>query len=112
MLVTSRAASIRIGLVSIAMLVLIVSYAGVNHLNAHGATASIQGTVTDASGGAVPEATVQVRNIGTGAGQTTATDSSGRFTVSDLAVGSYEVEATKSGFSTVVHRGITLAVGS
>src|ERR1700676_451430 len=112
MLTASKSASTRIAFAWFAMLGLIVSSVGVNRLYAQAASASMQGTVTDASGAAVPDASVQVKNIGTGAAQTTNTDSAGRFTVSDLAVGGYELQATKAGFSTVVHRGITLAVGS
>ena len=109
---TTNTIGSRFVLACMAVLVLIGFGAGVNRLHAQAASGAIQGTVTDATGGAVPDASVQVRNTGTGAAQTTTTDSAGRFTVSDLAVGSYEVQATKAGFSTVVHRGITLAVGS
>jgi Carboxypeptidase regulatory-like domain len=90
----------------------LVSLVGVSRLSAQGATATIQGTVTDMSGAAIPGASVQVRNTGTGVAETTATDSAGRFRVPDLGVGSYEVQASQAGFSTVVHRGITLTVGA
>ena len=85
---------------------------GALRLNGQAATASIQGTVTDQSGAAVPGAAVEVKNTGTGATQTTTSDSAGRFNAPDLAVGSYDVQATKAGFSTVVRRGITLTVGA
>src|SRR5579872_6637097 len=77
--------------------------AGVIHLAAQGTTATILGTVTDASGAAVSEAAIQVRNVGTGATQTTTTDGQGRFNISNLAIGDYEVQASKAAFSTVVH---------
>src|SRR4029077_2353644 len=54
----------------------------------------------------------ELKNTGTGATQTVSTDAAGRFNVPDLAVGSYDVQATKTGFSTVVHRGVTLTVGA
>ncbi len=81
-------------------------------LQAQGAEASIQGTVTDTSGAAVPNATVQARNIGTGIAQSRMSDAVGRFNVPDLAVGDYEVQVSKMGFSTVVRKGITLTVGA
>jgi Carboxypeptidase regulatory-like domain/TonB-dependent Receptor Plug Domain len=84
----------------------------VARLMAQGATATILGTVTDVSGAAIPEAGVQLKNVQTDVTQSAATDAQGRFRVSDLAVGEYEVQTSKSGFSTVVHRGITLAVGA
>ncbi len=91
---------------------LLLGGAGAVRLAGQGATATIQGTVTDQSGAAVPGAEVQVKNTGTGATQTTASDPAGRFVAADLPVGSYELQAAKMGFSTVVHRGITLTVGA
>src|SRR5579864_893703 len=85
---------------------------GVSRLWAQGATATILGTVTDMSGAAVPDAMVQVKNAGTGATQSIATDAQGRFRVPDLGIGDYEVQAAKTGFSTMVHKGITLTVGA
>jgi hypothetical protein len=81
-------------------------------LNAQVAGAGILGTVTDASGAAIPDAAVQVKNVGTGIMQSTVSDAQGRFNVPDLAIGDYEVQASKMGFSTVVRKGITLTVGS
>jgi hypothetical protein len=36
----------------------------------------------------------------------------GRYSVPDLAIGTYEVQAMKSGFRTAVRKGIALTVGS
>src|SRR5580704_12771387 len=92
--------------------VILASLGGVFRLAAQGTTATILGTVTDASGAVVASATVQVKNVGTGQVQTTQTDAAGRYNVPDLPVGNYEVQATREGFATVVHKGITLTVGS
>ena len=81
-------------------------------LAAQVSSATILGTVTDSSGAAIADAAVQVKNVGTGIAQTTASNAQGRFTVPDLGIGDYEVQASKTGFSTVVRRGITLTVGS
>ncbi|MGC2162283.1 MAG: carboxypeptidase-like regulatory domain-containing protein, partial [Silvibacterium sp.] len=75
-------------------------------------TASISGRITDASNAAVPAATVVVKNTGTSASQTTVTDDQGRYTVPDLAVGSYEIDVSKTGFQNSVRTGVTLSVGS
>jgi hypothetical protein len=83
-----------------------------DRLHAQGATASVLGTVTDMSGAAIADAAVQAKNTGTGLVQSTTTDASGRFTITDLLVGGYEVQAGKTGFATAVHRGITLTVGA
>jgi len=71
-------------------------------LAAQGATASILGTVTDTSGAAVPDWAVEARNSGTAQTQTVASNQAGRFILSDLAVGDYDVQASKTGFATVV----------
>jgi len=81
-------------------------------LPAQGSTASILGTVTDASGAAITDAEVHVKNVGTGLTQTFRTDAQGRFNVPDLGVGSYEAQASKMGFTTVVRSGVTVTVGS
>jgi Carboxypeptidase regulatory-like domain len=75
-------------------------------------TATISGTTTDSSGAALVGTTVQARNLGTNVAQSTVTDADGRYRIPDLAIGSYEVQASISGFETVVHKGITLTVGA
>ena len=52
----------------LAGIVLLAALAGTNRLSAQ-ATGTIVGTVTDASGAAVPGANVQVKNSGTGVTQ-------------------------------------------
>ncbi len=96
--------------VSIAAAVLL-GFMSVQRLPAQ-ATASIVGTVTDASGAVIAEASVQARNIGTGITQSSVSDGQGRYRVPDLQIGEYELQATKTGFQTVVRRGVTLTVGS
>jgi hypothetical protein len=68
----------------------------------------ILGTVTDPSGAAVAEATVEVKNLKTGIAETTTTDVTGRFRVRQLLVGDYSVRVEKSGFSTYIQGPITL----
>lgn len=65
-------------------------------------TASIVGTVTDASGAVVPGAAVSIQNLGTSATVRLTTDSSGAFAAPSLAVGTYKVTATAPGFKTYV----------
>jgi hypothetical protein len=100
--------------VPITMAVLLTAMLGASagRLNAQAGTASIQGTVTDTSGAAVPETTLQVKNVNTGAAQAVTSNAQGRFVAADLGVGSYEVQAAKMGFQTVVRKGITLTVGA
>src|SRR4051812_11737143 len=57
----------------------LLSGVGVVQLNAQGSTATLLGTVADMSGAAIPEATVEAKNVGTGAAQTVVADPQGRF---------------------------------
>jgi Carboxypeptidase regulatory-like domain len=91
---------------------LMIHTAGVTRLQGQAATATVLGTVTDSSGAAIPDAAVQAKNNGTGATQTSKSDSQGRFGLSNLGVGDYEIQASKQGFSTAVRTGVTLTVGS
>src|ERR1035438_906578 len=43
-----------------------------------------------------------------GSTQSVMSDAQGRYRVADLGVGDYEVQAGQAGFSTLVHKGITL----
>ena len=79
---------------------------------AQAVTANISGTVTDASGASIAGAQVVVTNTGTGVARTTTSNDQGRYNAPDLTVGTYQVQATKSGFQTVVQANINLTVGS
>ena len=74
-------------------------------------TGTISGVVQDASGAAIVEAMVTVRNLDTGTVRNVPTDSGGRYTAPDLPVGNYEVQAQHTGFQTEARIGITLTVG-
>ena len=55
-------------------------------------TATLQGTVTDAKGAVLPNATVVARNRSTSSERTTQTDSDGNYQFAALPVGVYTVE--------------------
>ena len=61
-------------------------------------TATLQGTVTDPTGGAVPNAKVVATNEGTVVQSNTTTDSAGAFLFSSLPIGLYKVEISVPGF--------------
>lgn len=75
-------------------------------------TATISGTVTDASGAAVAGAKVDVKNVATGVVQSTTSNGQGRFRLGELLVGDYDLQAAQTGFQTVVRKGVTLTVGN
>lgn len=81
-------------------------------LPVHAQTAAVLvGVVEDAQGGALPGATVTVRNLETGVTRQLVTDGEGRFAASGLPVGDYEIRAALSQFRPLVRTGIRLTVG-
>jgi hypothetical protein len=76
------------------------------------ATAQINGTVTDNTGGVLPGVTVIANQTETGLTRETVTDGTGSFTITNLPLGPYRLEVTLAGFRTYVQTGIVLQVGS
>jgi hypothetical protein len=75
-------------------------------------TGAIQGTVTDASGGAVPNAVVTVKDPALGVDRTLATDSAGIYFVPSLPVGTYSVEVKAAGLTQTEVKGLIVEVGT
>jgi hypothetical protein len=73
--------------------------------------ASIQGIVSDSSGGAVPGVAIRIKNLETGAQRNLVTDEAGRFDAAALPVGHYEVLAEKNGFRSEARTGVSVVVG-
>jgi len=84
---------------------------GGNAVSAQVTTATIAGVVQDSSGAVIPGVSVTAKNLETGITRNATTDEGGRYTVPDLTLGNYEVEAQLPGFQTEVRSGITLSVG-
>jgi hypothetical protein len=72
---------------------------------------SITGTVQDATGAVVREATITVKSQETGATRTVTTDDSGNYRILSLPLGLQELKAEKQGFKSVVRTGVSLEVG-
>jgi len=73
-------------------------------------TAGLKGTVTDPSGGVVPQAAVTATNVNTGVVTKTQTDASGTYSFPSLLPGNYSVRVEKQGFNVTEISGITLQV--
>ncbi|MGH9629736.1 MAG: carboxypeptidase regulatory-like domain-containing protein, partial [Bryobacteraceae bacterium] len=74
------------------------------------ATANIVGNVQDASGGAVPGATVIGTNVNTGFSITRRTGEDGTYSLPLLPVGDYKIEIQAAGFQPFTRTGVRLAV--
>ncbi len=71
-------------------------------------TASITGTVTDASGAVIPGAAVTAANEDTKTTFSTETNADGTFVAPSLTIGTYTVTVSKQGFQTYKESGIIL----
>ena len=74
-------------------------------------TSAIIGQVSDASGAAVPGATVTIHNTETGLQRTATTDDSGRFNFTQLKPGTYTVRVEAQGFDPQQNDAVTAGLG-
>ncbi|HEX4949364.1 MAG TPA: TonB-dependent receptor [Blastocatellia bacterium] len=74
-------------------------------------SATVRGTVTDAQGAAVPNATLTIKSTDQGLTRTVQSDSDGTFVFLTLRPGPYELTAQAQGFAQQVVRDIQLTVG-
>lgn len=94
-------------IVTVALLILSCSPS----LHAQLPTGDIIGTVTDASGGALPNAHVTVTNTGTGEMRSADTGASGDYAFTLLQLGTYTVMVEAKGFKKLTAPSVTLASG-
>src|ERR1019366_7474700 len=80
--------------------------------NGQAVGATLSGTVSDASGAALVDATVLIQYVATGVTREAKADSAGFYSAPNLTPGSYKVTVTAAGFSTLVRTGLTLTVGA
>jgi hypothetical protein len=70
---------------------------------------AVSGTVTDPTGAVIAHAKVTLKDVQTGIAKETATTSNGTFLFPDLAIGSYAVTVTASGFKTATLTSVTVS---
>jgi hypothetical protein len=80
-------------------------------LSAQVVGATVSGTVVDASGAAIANVSVSVKNVATGSTAKAVTNTAGFYIAPNLSSGEYELTASAQGFTTQVRKGITLTVG-
>ncbi len=66
------------------------------------ATGTVIGTVTDPSGGVVPDAVIELKDVATGVTRTAATNGAGQYSFPGVQPGIYSVKGTHAGFEEVV----------
>src|SRR6202030_1167325 len=71
----------------------------------------IAGTITDSSGGAVPNAQVTITNEATLISRNVTADKSGYFAADELPAGTYSVTGEEAGFKTTTKKGNVLSAG-
>src|SRR3954465_4701771 len=72
--------------------------------------ATISGIVKDSTGAVISGAAVTVTNIKTNVENTATTGNQGTFTVLNLPIGEYTLQASKEGFGKYQRTGISLAI--
>ena len=90
----------------IGSLLIVLFLAAASNATAQSTTGSIYGAVADSGGGAIPNASVTIKEKLTGATQTTTANSSGEYTFAAVKPGEYEVDASASGFKVVSQTGV------
>ena len=98
------------GLFRTAVLLLAVSFAG--SIYAQTTTGALVGTVTDLSGAAVPNASVDAVNLATNVKSATTATSTGDYRFGNLPAGTYNVTATAPGFTAASRRNVFVALST
>jgi hypothetical protein len=73
-------------------------------------TGTILGVAKDSSGAVLPNTTITIMNVDTGAKRTATTGDDGAYRAAELPVGHYEVKGEHAGFKTETQKGINLQV--
>jgi outer membrane receptor protein involved in Fe transport len=73
---------------------------------------TFEGLVTDAENSPLPGASVNLKNMETGYSYSAMTRDNGRFIISGIDPGRYEVEVSLTGFTKQIRRGMTFNVGA
>jgi hypothetical protein len=98
--------SIALGLCCLALVLMF----GANCTFAQEVTATVTGTVTDASGAAVVGATITAKSVERGISYTGTTNDAGIYRISQLPVGQYDMRVEKTGFQTALYPTFTLVL--
>ena len=101
-----------LGLAATAILVVTALLASPAPARAQAVTGGLVGNLTDASGLALPGATVTITETGTNISHTATTNESGYYTFPSLKDGTYRVVSELAGFKKVARDGVIVAVNT
>ena len=82
-----------------------------NGVHAQESTATIVGLITEASGAAVPNAAIHIKNVSTNTVRDVTTSATGEFNAPFLPAGHYAITIEAPGFQTRTIEGVTVEVG-
>ena len=86
-------------------LILCVAWAGAQNVG------SIEGTISDPTGGVLPGVEIELENVDTGTARVVVSNDEGSYRAQNLGLGTYQVSASLPGFQTAVRSGIVLTIG-
>jgi hypothetical protein len=91
---------------------LFLVFIGLTHLAAQQTLAVIEGYVLMEDGSPIPGVAVTAQNTQTGVVLSSVTNDKGRFVISGITPGPYDLTASLQGFDKVTQKGVTLFIGS
>jgi hypothetical protein len=94
------------------LLCTILAVSGATYAHAQTLYGSLTGNVSDSSGAAISNATIDALNTGTGTSRQIATDNRGAFLLSDLQSGTYKVTVSATSFANRVYSGVAVSLNS
>jgi hypothetical protein len=100
-------AKLRMGSACLCGLVIFLCMANVSSLG-QTITGAISGTITDPTGGVIPNAKITVTSVQTGISQMVQSNESGNYIFSSLGVGDYTLTAQSQGFGATTESGLHL----
>src|SRR5882724_5099163 len=100
------------GLLGLCSFFVVVCLFSANGTVGQTATSSLRGTVTDSSGGTVPDAKVTISNPATGVTLTSKTDKDGSYQFVEVRPGTYLLTVEALGFATLKQSGLVLLVAT
>jgi hypothetical protein len=111
MLMRNGKAWIRSGGLGLGCLLVLLGLLSAAHAQGAGTAAGIKGTVTDASGGVLPQANVVAENAEKGIRRSAVTNSDGGYLLTGLPPGTYNVSVERPGFGTEIQKDLVVTVG-